>query len=152
MSATITSAATTVDTDQSVRSTSHRPSLGRAGLASGLVAALATSAIAGGAHAAGVSLETAPGEQIPVLGFGQLTLFFTAIGVVLAAVLRRRATHPQATFVKATVAMTVLSVVPDLVIATDIATKLTLVLTHLVAAAIVIPVVASRLPEHGRRR
>lgn len=150
MTATITAAATTVDTDHSVRSTSRRPSLCRAGLTAGLVAAVATSAIAAGAHAAGVSLETAPGEQIPVLGFGQLTLFFTAIGVALAAVLRRRASHPQATFVKVTIALTALSVVPDLVLSTDIATKLTLVLTHLVAAAIVIPVVASRLPERGR--
>jgi hypothetical protein len=151
MTATITSAVTTVDTEQADRSTSRQPSLCRAGLGAGLVAAVATSAIAAGAHAAGVSLETAPGEQIPVLGFGQLTLFFTAIGVVIAAVLRRRATNPQATFVKVTLALTALSVVPDLVLSTDIATKLTLVLTHLVAAAIVIPVVASRLPEQGRR-
>ncbi len=150
MTATITSAAT-FDTEQSDRSTSRRPSLSRAGLAAGLVAAAATSAIAAGAHAAGVSLETAPGEQIPVLGFGQLTLFFTAIGVALAAVLRRTASHPQATFVKVTLALTALSVVPDLVLSTDIATKLTLVLTHVVAAAIVIPVVAARLPEQGRR-
>jgi hypothetical protein len=37
--------------------------------------------------------------------------------------------------------------VPDLVLSTDVATKLTLVVTHLVAAAIVIPIVASRLPS-----
>jgi hypothetical protein len=151
MSATITSAAagatTTTTTDQRDRSTSRRPSLCRAGITAGLVAAAATSAIATGAHAAGVSLETAPGEQIPALGFGQLTLFFTAIGVALAAVLRRKARCPQATFVKVTLALTALSVVPDLVLSTDVATKLTLVLTHLVAAAIVIPIVASRLPE-----
>ncbi len=146
MTATITSAATTVDTVQSEHSTSRRSSLRRAGLTAGVLAAAATTAIAAGAHAAGVSLETAPGEQIPALGFGQLTLFFTAIGVALAAVLRRRASHPQATFVKVTLALTALSVVPDLVLSTDIATKLTLVATHLVAAAIVIPIVASRLP------
>jgi hypothetical protein len=150
MTATITSAAT-FDTEQSDRSTFRRPSLCRAGLAAGLVAAAATSAIAAGADAAGVSLETAPGEQVPVLGFGQLTLFFTAIGVALAAVLRCRVSHPQATFVKVTLALTALSVVPDLVLSTDIATKLALVFTHVVAAAIVIPVVASRLPEQGRR-
>jgi hypothetical protein len=150
MTAAITSAAT-VDTDQPDRSTSRRPSLCRAGLTAGLVAAVATSAIAAGAHALGVSLETAPGEHIPVLGFGQLTLVFTAIGVALAAILRRRASHPQATFVKVTLTLTAVSLVPDLVLSTDIATKVTLVLTHLVAAAIVIPVVASRLPEQGRR-
>ena len=62
MSATITSAAA-VNTDQRDRSTPRRPSLCRAGLTAGLVAAAATSAIATGAHAAGVSLETAPGSR-----------------------------------------------------------------------------------------
>jgi len=126
-------------------------SLLRAGIVAGLVAAVATTAIAAIAHAAGVSLETAPGEQIPVLGFGQLTLFFTAIGVVIAAVLRRRARTPQATFVKVTVALTALSLMPDLMLSADSATKATLMATHLVAAAIVIPAVASRLPERSTR-
>ena len=140
MTATITRSTTTA-----------RRSLCRSGLVAGLAAAAATTAIAGTAHAVGVSLETAPGEQIPVLGFGQLTLFFTAIGVVLAAVLRSRARTPQATFVRVTVALTALSLVPDVVLSADVATKLTLMLTHLVAAAIVIPAVASRLPVQGRR-
>ena len=48
-------------------------SLLRAGIVAGLVAAVATTAVAAIAHAAGVSLETAPGEQIPVLGFGTAT-------------------------------------------------------------------------------
>ena len=39
-------------------------SLLRAGIVAGLVAAVATTAIAAIAHAAGVSLETAPGEQM----------------------------------------------------------------------------------------
>lgn len=47
--------------------------------------------------------------------------------------------------------LTALSVVPGLVLSTDVATKLTLVLSHLVAAAIVVPALSSRLPEHGRR-
>ena len=126
-------------------------SLLRAGVVAGLVAALATTAVAAIAHAAGVSLETAPGEQIPVVGFGQLTLFFTAIGVVIAAVLRRRARSPHATFVKVTVALTALSLVPDLILSADGATKATLMATHLIAAAIVIPAIASRLPERSTR-
>ena len=117
----------------------------------GLFAAVATTALAAIAHTAGVSLETAPGEQITVLGFGQLTLFFTAIGLVLAAVLRRRARTPQATFVKVTVVLTALSLVPDLMLSADGATKATLMAAHLVAAAIVIPAVASRLPERSAR-
>ena len=111
---------------------------------------MATTVIAAVAHGAGVSLETAPGEQIPVLGFAQLTLFFTAIGVVIAAVLRSRAHRPQSTFVKVTVVLTALSVVPDLMLSADVATKATLIATHLVAAAIVIPALSSRLPQHRR--
>lgn len=143
MTATI---ATTVPS--STQTTQTRPSLVRAGAVAGIVAAVATTVVAAVAHGAGVSLETAPGEQIPVLGFGQLTLFFTAIGVVIAAALRRRAHNPQSTFVKVTVALTALSVVPDLMLSADVATKATLIATHLVAAAIVIPALSSRLPQH----
>ena len=144
MTATLVPAVSSADS----RTTSR--SLVRAGVVAGLVAASATTAVAAIARAAGVSLE-ASAEQIPVLGFGQLTLFFTAIGVLLAAVLRRRARTPQATFVKVTVVLTALSLVPDLVLSADVATKATLMATHLVAAAIVIPAVASRLPERSAR-
>ena len=106
MTATITTTVpSSTPTTQPEQSTS-RPSLVRAGAVAGVVAAVATTVIAAVAHGAGVPLETAPGEQIPVLGFAQLTLFFTAIGVVIAAVLRRRAHRPQSTFVKVTVVLT----------------------------------------------
>jgi peptidoglycan/LPS O-acetylase OafA/YrhL len=144
MTATLVPAVSSADP----RTTSR--SLVRAGVVAGLVAASATTAVAAIAHAAGVSLE-ASAEQIPVLGFGQLTLFFTAIGVLLAAVLRRRARTPQATFLKVTVVLTALSLVPDLVLSADVATKATLMATHLVASAIVIPAVAFRLPERSAR-
>src|SRR3954454_13725437 len=79
--------------------TSTTTSVWRAGLAAGVVAAVATTAIAALASAAGVSFETAPGEAIPVVGFGQLTLFFTVIGVVIAHAIGRRSSHPRSTFV-----------------------------------------------------
>ena len=133
----------------------HRPAatplLWRTGLVAGLAAATATVAVAAIAHALGVSLETAPGEAIPVIGFGQLTLFFTAIGVLIARTIGRRARQPRSTFITTTIVLTALSVVPDLVLSTNASTKLTLVLTHLVAAAIVIPALSSRLPERGTR-
>ncbi len=53
--------------------------------------------------------------------------------------------------VKTTVVLAALSLVPDVALSTDIATKLTLVATHLVAAAIVIPALSAR-PENGRVR
>ena len=55
--------------------------------------------------------------QIPLTGFAQPTMFATAIGVVLA-VLSRRPGHPRCAFVRSAVALTVLSLVPDVLIDT----------------------------------
>ena len=126
---------------------STRPILWKAGLCAGLVAAAATVAVAGVAHAAGVSLETAPGKAIPIVGFGQLTLFFTAVGVLIARCLQGRARSPRSTFIRTTVVLTALSVVPDVLLSAAVSTKMTLVVTHLVAAAIVVPALSARMPE-----
>jgi hypothetical protein len=120
-------------------------SLWRTGALAGGAAAAATVAVAGAAHGLGVPVETEPGTAIPILGFAQLTLFFSAVGVVLARSLARRADRPRSRFVVTTVALTALSFVPDVLLSTDAASKLTLVTTHLVAAAIVIPALAARL-------
>ena len=122
----------------------------RIGAAAGLVAAAATMAVAAAADGLGVSLQTGPGETIPVIGFAQLTLFFTAVGVVIARVLGRRARGPRATFIRTTVALTALSLGPDVLLHAAVATKLTLIATHLVAAAIVVPALAGRLKVTGR--
>jgi hypothetical protein len=145
MTATLTA---TVASTTPASTRSSQP-LGRVGLAAGLAAAAATVAVAGTAHGMGVSLETAPGKAIPVVGFGQLTLFFVAIGVLIARAIGRRASQPRSTFVRTTVALTALSVLPDVVLSTGVATKGTLVLTHVVAAAIVIPALSSRLAERA---
>ena len=109
-----------------------------------VVAAAATTAVATLAHAVGVSLAI-EGEQIPLAGFAQLTLIFAAVGVLFAAALRKWARNPRTVFVRTTIALTALSLVPDAIVNASIDTKLTLMLTHLVAAAIVIPVLAARL-------
>lgn len=121
-------------------------SLWRTGLRAGVIAAAATTAVAGVAHAAGVSLETAPGEAIPVLGFGQLTLFFSVVGILIARAIGRRGRTPRTTLVRTTVALTALSLVPDLALSAGAATKCTLILTHLVAAAIVVPALCKAMP------
>jgi len=123
----------------------------RIGATAGLVAGAATVAVAAAASGLGVSLETAPGEAIPLLGFGQLTLVFTAVGVVMARLMTRWARQPRTMFLRTTFALTALSVVPDLALDADGATKLTLILTHLVAAAIVIPVLSARTPASRRQ-
>ena len=104
------------------------------------------------AVASGLDVSLAiDGEAIPVFGFGQTTLMATVVGILLARSLRRRASQPRSTFVRTTVALTALSLVPDVLVPADTATKATLMLTHLVAAAIVIPALASRLPERSAR-
>ena len=113
-------------------------------LVAGAVAAVATTAVAAVALAFDVPLEIA-GEQIPLLGFAQLTIVCSILGVLIAKATRRWASRPQTAFVRITVALTALSLVPDLTADATSATKLTLMLTHLVAAAIVIPRLANRL-------
>ena len=74
-----------------------------------------------------------------------LTAIFSLVGLVLAVVLARFARRPRTAFVRTTVVLTVLSLVPDVIAAATPATKMLLMLTHLVAAAIVIPAIARRL-------
>ncbi len=119
-------------------------------LAATAVAALATSTVAAAGSAAGISLDVS-GAPIPVSGFAVLTVVFSLVGVVLAAVLARRARRPRSTFVRTTVVLTALSLVPDVVADATTDTRVLLMVTHLVAAAIVVPAVARRLPTgHGR--
>ena len=126
-------------------------SLWRTGAKAGTVAAVATVAVAGAASGLDVPLDTAPGATIPLLGFAQLTLVCTFVGVLMARAIGRRASRPRATLTAVTVALTAISLLPDLTIAAGTATKVTLMLTHVVAAAIVIPALASCLPANGRR-
>ncbi|WP_433133305.1 DUF6069 family protein [Micromonospora sp. CA-240977] len=116
----------------------------RTGLVATVAASAATMAVATVGGAAGVSLDVAD-APIPVTGFGVLTFAFSLVGVLLAALLSRFARHPRRTFVRTTVALTVLSLVPDVIVEAGVATRVLLMLTHLVAAAIVIPAVARRL-------
>ena len=142
---TITMSTTTTSDRSAARTTYVRP-LWKAGLGAGVAAAGATTVIAAAASVAGVSFESAPGEAIPLLGFAQLTLICAAVGVLIAR-FARRAAHPRTVFVRTTLALTVLSVVPDFTVPFDTASRLVLVGTHMVAAAIVIPVLARRLPS-----
>ena len=125
--------------------TKVRPSLWRPGLLAGLVAAVATTTIVVVARAADVPVAI-QGEPIPLAGFAQVTLVATIIGIVIARVLSTRARHPRHTFVVVTVALTAVSLLPDVLADATTASRLVLGLTHLVAAAIVIPTLAKRLP------
>ena len=143
MTATTTLTTTTVRPEANARSNRQ---LRRSGAVAGTVASLATTGVAFAADAIGVPITIA-GESIPMAGFAQLTLFFSAVGIVIASVMARRAARPRHTFVATTLVLTGLSFVPDLLADAQTATKLTLMLTHVVAAAIVIPSLASRLAD-----
>jgi hypothetical protein len=118
----------------------------RTGVVAGVSASVATTAFAAAAEGAGVSFKIA-GEAIPLPGFAQLTFVFSMIGTVLAVVLSHRAAHARRTFIRTTLALTTLSFVPDALADAQTSTKIALVLSHIVAAAIVIPLLASRLDD-----
>jgi hypothetical protein len=116
----------------------------RTGLAAAAVASAATMTVAAVGHAAGISLDMA-GAPIPVSGFGVLTAVFSLVGLVLAAALAYKAGNPRRAFVRTTVVLTALSLVPDVIADAGVPTKALLMLAHLVAASIVIPAIARRL-------
>jgi peptidoglycan/LPS O-acetylase OafA/YrhL len=120
-------------------------SLRRTTVVAGLVGAAAATAVAATAHGAGVPLDVE--GQIPLFAFAQMTLLGAVIGGIVAAVLRRRSDDPVRRFVQVTTALVVLSCVPSVALPPDTATKLALVTTHLVAAAIIIPALARRLSD-----
>jgi hypothetical protein len=131
--------AITVPDTTTVADTTRVPSW-RSGLGTAAIGAAVTTVVAVALRAAGVPLEIA-GEEIPVLGFAQMVLLFGAVGVVLARHLKR------STFVVTTVVLTALSFVPDVTADTGTASKLGLMLTHVVAAAIIIPRLARPLAD-----
>lgn len=116
----------------------------RDGLLATAIAAVATATVAAVGDLAGVSLDVG-GAPIPASGFAVLTAFFSVVGLVLALVLNRFARRPRTAFVCATVVLTALSLVPDVLADAATSTKALLMVTHLVAAAIVIPAIARRL-------
>ncbi|WP_198653514.1 DUF6069 family protein [Actinocorallia populi] len=89
---------------------------------------------------AGISLVVG-GAPSPVSGFTVLSVVFSVVGLVLARLVRR----PRTVFVHTTVVLTVLSLVPDVLVDASAATRVLLMLTHVVAAAIVVPAIARRL-------
>ncbi len=141
MTATTTTAFTSDPIEQTVK-----PRVGRTGIGAGVVAAGATTAFAAIVHAAGVPF-TIGDKAIPLGGFAQLTLACAIVGTVLAVALARRARRPRHTFLVTTVALTLASFVPDVVADAHTATKVALVCTHVVAALIVVPALASKLSD-----
>lgn len=107
------------------------------GLATGFVAAVVVTAVAGVFQASGHALEVTDGA-VPLMGFAQMVLLSTVVGIVIARHTSR------STFYRVAVALTALSCVPDLALGDGVLSKAGLVVTHVVAAAIIVPRLARR--------
>jgi hypothetical protein len=121
------------------------------GVLATLAAAVAAEAMTLVARAAGVPMAAAgvwesEAQQIPVGGIARSVVIWSTGGILLAVALARWARRPARTFVLTTVGFTVLTLAaPVLAVDTAVSTQVVLVLTHVVAAAVVIPVLARRL-------
>lgn len=113
--------------------------------AAALAAAAATEALVAltGAASSKVAIQ---GEELKPGGCTVMVALAVLAGAALLAGVRRWATNPRRTWVRSTVALTVLSFVPDLAVPdTSTSSRIVLMTAHVVAAVIVIPVVARRL-------
>ncbi|WP_297618381.1 DUF6069 family protein [Nocardioides sp.] len=134
--------------------------MARTGLLAALAAVALTAVTAALARAIGVELEVPDGgETIPLSGIAFMTGVFSVAGVVIAAALERWSPRPRQHFVRTTVALTAVSLVPPWLVGAAGSTSVALVVLHLVAAAVMIPVLArslrtldtSRQDEHRSR-
>lgn len=141
-----TTTPTTFSTTAAAHDATTRRPVWRVGVVAGLVAAVVTTIVVAVARATNVPVAV-DGDEIPILGFAELTLVGAAIGILLAKLLGRWARRPRRTFTVVTIALTALSLVPDLAVDATVGSKLVLALTHVVAAAIIIPAIASRLAD-----
>jgi len=126
-------------------SVEHAPSrltstLLRTTVSVGVLAAAVSTAGAVALRAAGVPL--AVHGKIPLAGFPQVTFIAAVIGGVLLALLNRRNAAPRRRFVQMTIGLTAISCALPAAFADTTASKFALVGLHLVAAAIIVPVLA----------
>jgi hypothetical protein len=116
----------------------------------GLVGAVVVFGYASLAQALSVPMH-AGGASIAPSDFSGGVVTCTVGGALLAVALAHWAKRPARTFLRATVALTVVSLVfPAIASQTEVSTKITLGLAHLVAAAIVIPIITRRLSDVRR--
>ena len=146
MSTTATATQTSTRLTSSAPTSAAKPQpVWKQGVVAAVVASVTTTVLATVASAAGVSFADSTGVSIPIGAFAQLTLVFSLIGAGMAAVMARKARRPRSTFVRTAVVLTALSFVPDLTFGFDAGSAATLISLHTVAAAIVVPTLASRL-------
>ena len=125
--------------------TVRTPGVWTAVAAATLAAAAATEAVVALANASGADVAI-QGQDLKPGGCAIAVLMCMVAGAGVLAAIRRWSSSPARTWVRATVALTALSVVPDLTVSdTSTSSRLALMTAHAVAAAIVIPAVARKL-------
>lgn len=130
----------------------------RVGVLASLAGAAVTEVFALGARGLGVPMAAAsPGAaqavQIPPFGFALAVLYNCVLGVVLAVALARWARRPARIFLITALLLTALSLIPPaLAPHTAVSTQVVLAVSHLVAAAVVIPPLTLRLGHAEGRR
>jgi len=134
----------TITTAHTTMSARRQHPVRRATLIAAAAAGAVTTAFAAVVHAAGVSFEI-DHEQIPVAGFTQMVVLGSVIGGIIAATLNRRSNRARRQFLRITAVLTVLSCLPSVALPQDTATKVALVVSHLLAAAVAVPVIARRV-------
>lgn len=123
------------------------------GLVAAVAGAVVTALFAVVADAVGVPLEVASEsggtpEVIPAAGFATLVLAAGVIGTLLALACDRWANRPARTFVVVAGVLAVLSMAsPFLAQEATTATRIALGLSHIVATAVIIPIIANRLAQ-----
>lgn len=136
---------TNIVSEAPARQASRIRPLIRAGALGGVAGALAAMLVAVLARAADVPLEI-EGEVIPIAGFATMTVLGAILGVGLAATLKQRDR-----FLAVCAILTAMSVIPSIAQPDHDATKVVLVLTHIVAAAVIVPMLARQLPTRANR-
>jgi FtsH-binding integral membrane protein len=128
------------------------------GILAALIGAVVAEAFTLVARGAGVPMAAAgvweeKAQKIGVGAVAQSVVLWSIGGIVLAVVLARWAKRPARTFVVASVAFTALSLAgPGLARDTAVSTQIILAATHVLAAAVIIPILARRLSARDAGR
>ncbi|RHA44469.1 hypothetical protein D1825_01085 [Cellulomonas rhizosphaerae] len=130
------------------RTSRPRPTLRLAGrgLLATLAAMAATTLAAALAATIGVDFEIpAGGETIPLPGFAVVTGLFSLVGVAIAVALLRWSARPAEWFVRTTLVLTALSLIPPVISGAAGGTIAALIALHLIAASVMIPTLTRSL-------
>jgi hypothetical protein len=141
---TVTSTSPDITTSPVITVGRARPgltrTLPRATFALGVLAAAVTTAAAAALRAGGIPL--AVHGKVALASFAQVTFVAAVIAGVLLGWLNRRSAAPRQRFFQITIGLTVPSLLVPAAFADTTASKIALVGLHLIAAAIIIPVLA----------